>query len=273
MAVYVFGTGRIADYGTKNKSQLISDILDFIWSGKDRKLRIIAINQGMNKTQGINQKLSGYINEISASKGYHGLKRIGYKDIRAHCEDPMVAGLYGSVAKEVMKELHYAKNHMDDATDCFEKIGYCMQMLGFGSVVFVFLPILLVSKILQIAFPWIIIGYLGYNDLLFNGKIDLFQMVMMGVYVGMQLLVLFLGIHVMRIQWFLWHIEPGTTYAYWSGGIKNVRAAEGWYQRVCWYPRCEEIVMRVMGHDIGSIIMEYVRNIHVEENELMRHLL
>ena len=107
-----------------------------------------------------------------------------------------------------------------------------------------------------------------YNDILLPGEIDIFQLVMLGVHAGMQLMVIFLGIHVMRIPWYLWHCEPGTTYTDWVGGeTRIVEAAEEWHEHDTWHPQIERIVLEVMRNDIRSIVMDYCRNIQLDNHD------
>ena len=123
----------------------------------------------------------------------------------------------------------------------------------------------MLSKILQVFYPWIIVGYLGYNKLLFSNEIDMFQLVMLAVYIGLQLILFFLGIKVFRIHWWLWHIVPGVLYNNWK--LIDVadleREVNKYYNNICWYPQVEIIVVNVMGKDIAKIIMDYCKSIQL----------
>ena len=105
---------------------------------------------------------------------------------------------------------------MRSTSDAAQKLNVFVWLLALTSFTFVFGPILFIAKILQILFPWIIIGYLVYNDLLFTNKIDTFQLVMLSVHIGLQLIVFCLGIKVCRIHWWLFHIDPGMPNANWG---------------------------------------------------------
>ena len=249
----------------------LSAILDFISEGSDKKLRIISINAVIDKcifqleTQAI---ISDYINEVRFKKGYEGLKAITYSDLRNNGDNPRVASLFGDVYYQISTTWIEIKDKACGGRDCAEQTLNFFLFIAFSAFIFWFIPVLLLSKLLQIAYPWIIVGYLAYHRLLFSDEIDLFQLVMLAIYIGLQLMVIFLGIHVMRIHWWLWHIEPGCSYTWWSGitnsALKN--KMNGWYEQVCWYPQAEKIVLRVMGHDIGSIVMEYCKSFKLSED-------
>ena len=84
---------------------------------------------------------------------------------------------------------------------------------------------------------------------------------MLAIYIGLQLLVVLLGIKVLRIQWFLLHINPGNNSIYLDVDHDClVQYTHEYYDNVYWYPNARKIVLRVFGHDIGDIIMDYCRN-------------
>ena len=245
----------------------LSSMMRFLQNGRDKKLRILSINQGINIVwNGRNnvKRLCEYVDKIYEDQGFDGLKEVTYKDMRDNSVDTEFAALFPYAFTHVKHQWEYYndKKCRGDYIDTFFNF---TEFLIVASLLFVFGPILFISKILQILFPWIIVGYLGYYGLLFSNEIDLFQMVMLAVYLGLQLLVLFLGIKVFIIQWWLWHIVPGANRLKLNhvGFMDLEVAVTKYYDSVAWYPQVERIVLEVMGNDIGAIIMEYCKSIHV----------
>ena len=190
--------------------------------------------------------------------------------MRQNCNDPENALLFRSIW-EIIKKIHREYHSHLWSGDCIDQFAYLLLYLAILSVLAVFGPILLISKLLQIAYPWIIIGYLAYNDILFSNEIDLFQLVMLAIYIGLQIIVCLLGIKVFRIHHWLWHINCGHNYSNWSNIDANRfnKEMHKFYDNVCWYPQAEKIVLRVMGNDIGPIVMEYCRNIQLSDDALL----
>eukprot|EP01084_Bolivina_argentea_P307103 530750_1 len=101
--------------------------------------------------------------------GYNELVKISYKDIRNNCRSPEKANLIKSSFNELNREWNDYKNNVNNANG-FNRFFACMQMMMFMSVMFIFGPILLLSKLIQIVYPYVIIGYLLYYDLLFSNQ-------------------------------------------------------------------------------------------------------
>eukprot|EP01083_Nonionella_stella_P150505 479576_1 len=201
------------------------------------------------------------------NEGYVGLQKITYANIRHNCGNPQVAALPPDVLSEIIDSFKDVKSNICNG-DVMDKFWNFIECITFSSLWFWVIPVLLLSKIVQILFPWIIVVYLVWNNLVLSGSIDLLQLVMLSVSIGLQLIILFLGIRVMRIHWYLWHIQPGIQSTYW----KNVNAASlrkevhSFYDNVCWYPQVEPIVMNsFLGSDIGRIVMEYCRSFQLVE--------
>ena len=110
-----------------------------------------------------------------------------------------------------------------------------------------------------------------HNNLLFSNEIDLFQMVMLYVYVGLQLVLLILGIKVFQINFWLRHIQPEALYIWWgaSDGIIEKYDTEMrlFYDRVCWQPLVKKLILEFYGKDIGDIIMDYYASIDLENEK------
>eukprot|EP01083_Nonionella_stella_P220767 789499_1 len=271
MAVYAFGTDRIQNSRSDHTAELVGLMLDFISNGNDKRLRVLAINKGVYKCTGKGQQLCDFIDATYTHKdgGYGALTKITYGDIRTHCSNPKVASLLPYLFEELMQEWRGKRlASCDPNNDIIGGFFRCSELINFTSIFFWIIPVLLISKILQIIFPWIIVIYLSWNQLLFSDTIDLFQMVMLGVCIGLHLVILLLGIHVLKIHWYLWHIQPGSGSAYW--GNVNVASLKKhmheFYDNVCWYPQVETIVFdSFLGNDIGRIIMDYCKSMQLHE--------
>eukprot|EP01083_Nonionella_stella_P233727 823202_1 len=268
LAVYLFGTLRIGEHSSDHTSELVGLILDFIFDGDDKRLRVLSVNKGLNalKLGGTRCAcISAFIDNTLAKETHVGLQKITYADIRHHCVNPQSAAFFADLFHEMMSEIKRSKSRLcgGDAIDNF------WHFIEFGTVASLFfwvVPVLLLSKIVQILYPWIIVIYLGWNHLLFSESIDLFQLVMLFVSIGLQLIIILLGIHVMRIHWYLWHVEPGIEYLYWRkiNAVRLRKEVHSFYDNVCWYPQVEPIVMNsFLGSDIGRIVMEYCRSIQL----------
>ena len=60
---------------------------------------------------------------------------------------------------------------------------------------------------------------------------------MLAIYIGLQLFVLILGIKVLRIHWWLRHLQPnGSFYLNLNFKLLPERINE-YYDNVCWYPQ------------------------------------
>eukprot|EP01083_Nonionella_stella_P233726 823201_1 len=267
-AVYLFGTYRIEQHTSKHTSELVGLIFDFIFDGDDKCLRVLSINKGLNARD--HKKcttICKFIDKTLNEESYAGLQKITYADIRHNCINPKAAAFFADFFGEMMNEIKRSKSKICDShRDTFDNF---WDFIGFGmaaSLLFWVIPVLLLSKIVQILYPWMIVIYLGWNHLLFSESIDLFQLVMLFVSIGLQLIIILLGIHVMRIHWYLWHVEPGIEYLYWRkiNAVRLRKEVHSFYDNVCWYPQVEPIVMNsFLGSDIGRIVMEYCRSIQL----------
>merc|ERR1719189_2682497 len=68
-------------------------------------------------------------------------------------------------------------------------------------------PIWMLSRIVSVFYPYFIVGYLSINGLW--DEMALFELVMLWTYIGLQVLILLLGISVFRTHHALWHVLPG----------------------------------------------------------------
>ena len=272
--LYIASTDRISGNENRKIIEMVIWMIDFISNGskKERVMRILAINRGVHEGHDIYYKSSHcaainiFINKTVKNGQYEALKAVSYKDIRQNCKNSKKANLPATFCSWLIKEERNGRKYIK-RNHGFNRFFECIMYMAFLSIFFIFGPILMISKVVQIIYPWIIVGYLVYNDLLFTNEIDLFQLVMLGVYVILQLILFVLGWKVMRIHWWLWHIEPGQISVYWShlDKTKMISHTNKFYDDICWYPQVERIVLRMMGKDIGALVMDYCRSIQIEE--------
>merc|ERR1712141_133360 len=83
-------------------------------------------------------------------------------------------------------------------------MGMMMTFLQFFTI-----PFYLLSRIASVFYPYFIIGYLSINGLW--NEMALFELVMLGTYISLQVLILLLGIPVFTTHHWLWHILPGVS--------------------------------------------------------------
>ena len=94
-----------SDHRTENVSKLLTNTLSFPSNGKDEKLRVISINQGLYEANiGETKCLCEYFNEICNKDGYIGIKQVTCSDMRHHCQHPEVAASFGKVYDDSMKK-------------------------------------------------------------------------------------------------------------------------------------------------------------------------
>ena len=274
--MYIFGSELIRYRGKKKVSDNISWVLNFV-KGKDKVLRLIAVNQGFNKASNSNETgvICAYTDKKLEEEGYEGLRQLTFKDVRKNWK-PKKPESYAPEPSEnescewikdicrVMckQETKYRDKICQNGCHYGEDMIFnSIQWMFYTSMVFAFVPIWLLSKIVQISFPWIIIGYLIFSGLLVSGEIHSFQIVMLGIYIGLQLLVIILGIKVGRIHYILYHLNPSGSVNLNIGSELLILKTNEYYDEVCWYPPIEKLLMNKFGQDIGAIIIDYCRNI------------
>ena len=139
-------------------------------------------------------------------------------------------------------------------------------------LMFIAIPVFASCKILQAIFPYIILIYLLYHNQLFN--VDLFQFVMLFVFIGLQFIVLILGIMVFRIQYWLWHVDAGQSWICLSYSDSKPSTAflnvmQDWYESKAMIPVIEKYLKIGFGQDVAAIILDYYMNIKLIDNEIM----
>ena len=195
------------------------------------------------------------------------MRKITYKDIRQNCDSPQQRNI-GIIMYNQIKATHnylYGDLVDRDRLPIWNRIQFVSAYAVFLFVLFIFVPLLSISKLVQMLYPWIIVGYLGYNNLLFTNKINSFQMVMLYIYIGLQLILVFLGIFVGKVHWLLWHLDTSDDANWWQ--INNdqlMREMNKFYDNVAWFPVVENIILSKFGKDIGNIIMKYCKSFNID---------
>ena len=93
--------------------------------------------------------------------------------------------------------------------DCMDKMDdICAYVMAFWLFVIVF-PVFCVGKLLQILFPYIIVGFLIYWRKW--EEIHLFQLMMLYIYILLQIMTFIFGAMVGKTQYIIWHIECGVS--------------------------------------------------------------
>ena len=180
----------------------------------------------------------------------------------------MVANIFPAI-REVIKEAKPKPEHYQRCLRCtgprwqsrMEMIMYCIGYWLF----FIAFPVFVFCKLLQAIFPYIILGYLLYYDELLN--IDLFQLVMLFICIGLQFILFILGIMVCRIHWWLWHINPGHFGIYLAQqttGEQFMASIQKWYIEINWIPIIQKYLDEIYGRDISDIIMDYYVSMDIE---------
>ena len=238
-----------------------SIVLDFIQNASnkhnDRIIRILAVSRAYS----VSDDHGTWIEQRREQRTLH---QVTYKEIRSHSNNPKMANLatalfngWCALPREFKEELESIR---------WENWEYVLVDLTAYILIFVFmvftLPIYLLSRIVSILFPYFIVVYVSYNGLW--TRMELFELVMLGSYIGLQMLVLLLGVSVFRTHWALWHVLPGMSkeqHSWTENELQPfVQRMHSFYEITSWIPTAKEIVIDEMGLHIGAIVMEYVES-------------
>eukprot|EP01083_Nonionella_stella_P054904 144893_1 len=278
LIVYVFGTDRWCNYQQKDTNDNMNAIINFVSKPSicnctgDRMLRILAVNVIIPKfLTNYNFETCGtYITNVDTLHGLKGLKKITYGNIRNNCGEErynrdakVFPGLWFTIKEQQPSQVDYDKClHCTGGSwqSQFERI---MFVIGYW-LLFVFFPAFVFCKVLQAVFPYIILGYVLYHRQLMS--VDLFQLVMLITYIGLQFVLLILGVMVCRIHWWLWHIYPGRSWLTLERrSVQHLmQPIDRWYEAKAKIPTIRKCVMNLFGQDISQIIMDYYENIQLE---------
>ena len=282
LALWLLSTQRWDGYAKQTKNEKLNGMLKFVFksaccSKNDRKFRILAVASSIPEDikeydwYNINTETRDYITKIEKESGINGLQHITYSDLRNNCGRAdyvryakFFPDLWYNIkgaqpdAEDFMNAIKCTSNDWDD------KMWKCAWVLGYY-LLFIAIPIFTLCKIVQGLFPYIILGYLLYYDELLN--VDLFQLVMLFTFIGLQLILLILGINVFRIHHALWHIYPGR---YWiplksdTDKEELMKNINNWYLSRMWIPLIQDYLNNLYGEDVTRIIMDYYDNIECQ---------
>eukprot|EP01083_Nonionella_stella_P034486 94381_1 len=269
-SLFAVSTDRIRSYNTTKVGEIIDFMLRFIANTNkdkhDRMIRILCVNWAAYKCWKCkeNSALGKYIHDISDEGQYDALAQVTYRDIREHATSPLKANLPKNIWWSLINDFKSIKAEAYSQSICtWSSFWEWQRLLLYVTLFFIFLPIYVMAKIVQIAYPWIIVVYLIWNDMLFTQQIDGFQLTMLEIYIFLQLVLLFLGVYVLRLHWWLWHICPGVDL--YSPKVAQLKGkVHTFYNEMVWFPVTNEIVLRCLGSDIGTIVMDYVKNMRLD---------
>eukprot|EP01084_Bolivina_argentea_P109398 195553_1 len=205
--IYLILTISRWDYTEKTIANVIKTLLTFISDGSytnnDRIIRILCINYTHDESHHSTSKLSKY---IIKKKKEEMLYNVSFKNIRDNCSGPEEANIFQTGFREYCKLWkYYKKEAIDDfdSNDCLDSI--TMVMVGFGALLLMYisLPIYLLSRVVTILYPYFIVFYLFYYDLWF--KMHIFELSMLGMYILLQIVVFIMFYFVARTHLWLWH--------------------------------------------------------------------
>eukprot|EP01083_Nonionella_stella_P109443 319142_1 len=129
---------------------------------------------------------------------------------------------------------------------------------------YVFGPIYLLSKGINLCLPWMIVLYLyvggGVNMF---AVVDTFQLIMWCAYVLLLLLWSSLLFSIIKDDYYLWHILPSTQFFSAVHANKDIdEEINDCYFEMTMYPVVESLIHQQFGHDICCLIMDYYDAIH-----------
>ena len=262
------------DYNDEIVSYTVKEMLNFISNSSngienDRIVRILCLNYAYQETfkHGANSKLILFIKNRREEET---LGTVKYKDIRQNCDDKQRANIisdgwtkYKKLWKTFKKDIN--EFNSSTMTKRFKSmklvlLDLCLIILGYF-----FIPIYLIGRLLTVVFPYYLVWYVWYYQLVF--KLQLFELIMVGVYILLQIITFIFAFFVFRTHFWLWHILPGQ--------LKNVHTITWkhdsndknkffqnvykYYDEIQWLPYARKIVVDKFGQDIGGIIVDYLK--------------
>eukprot|EP01084_Bolivina_argentea_P268792 456645_1 len=288
--VWTFGTERWANYSHNEVNTWVNQMLDFIhkpsvFNHGDRMIRMLSVNHSISTNISSwyrrSTDLNTYANKIYENHGLDGLKKITFRDLRKNCGDAnrqrianFLPQLWDNIRDEAPSKADYEDCLCCHGSDCVDKMeNWCEYVIFYWSII-ILLPGFVIGKLFQCMFPYVIIGYLLYEN--HWNEIHLFQIVMLLTYIGLQIILFILGLMVFQTQYYLWHIQPGidSVHLRTSSYVKNkntlntfIDSAEKWYFDKTYVPLIHKFILEMYGNDIGNIIMDYFHNIEISKNE------
>ena len=172
--------------------------------------------------------------------------------------------LYGGIFVDVYSEWKRIWNNT--GSDCKETCDQLFFTVMFGIITFVTGPIYLVSRMWTLFYPiWIVLYlYIGYDVNIWNtDRIDLFQVVMITIYLVSCGIIWILFYFNLREQYMMHHILPSSTgltsYGFSEKKIDALlKDITNHYFGIIVVPIRRAIVMDYFGPDLGPIVLSYL---------------
>ena len=272
-------------YEHKDMAKQISEMINFISNASntrsvknDRIMRIICINYGFFKTYGPPSRLKKLSQIIENGKKDEALNTLTYKQLRTYSQDH-------DLTKKVTNPFHaftrFYKDTTEEVIDKYKTVD-CSMTWGFNSfvedmfwcvfgscgilVLYISVPIYILSRLCTVLYPYYLIYYIYDNNLWF--KLDLFELSMLGIYVVLQNMTFIAGIFAFRTHYWLWHIVPGESYFLEKKKVDIFfHKTYKYYDEIQWLPFVKEIILNQFGKDIGSIIVDYLESLTIDDND------
>ena len=269
--VFLILTSTRWKYHKKYLSQIVKEMLDFISNSSrkvknDRVVRIACLNYAYYITYRDSTKSTEELYKfLTKQKETETLSTVTYKQLRDKGGYSGYANIFSWGFRkflEVWKEYKKQMNKLSARSmKRFVESMIDVVMGTFGIVlVYIFLPLYILSRICTILYPYYLVFYIYYYDLFF--KLNPFELTMLGVYIFLQLVVFIFCILVFRTHWWLWHILPGQMNynMNWRDGKEKdfFGATFKYYDEIQWLPYASTIVVDHFGNDIGGIIVDYL---------------
>ena len=248
---------------------------------KDRLLRIIIVNKlcsDGNSTIVTSNKLIQHINSSITERNTKDCKpfsNITFKSMRDAVnygrEDRKPANMfYYFYLDELWGEMMEVKDdmyrHYDSArnnnngTMYFEAFIDLLLLMSSFTVVFILMPIYMLSRIFKILYPFIIVIYLTINNTWYDT--DMFQLFMLAFYLIIEITIILLSYHVFIAYHTRYYIDLPKRY---RKGISTVKDAykllnniNKYYINIINIPQRTKILITIFGNDIGNIIDSYL---------------
>merc|ERR1712176_1167434 len=159
-----------------------------------------------------------FIDSKKQNNDYTAFQSITYSEIRNEASSnekyklksrifPYLWSEIGTVERDILTAIETARSDVN--AQRFDWLKCILGLVVFNAVMFVIAHLFVLSKLFQILFPYVIIAYLS-NEYVQNGmqwwiEIDMFQRCMLFIYIGLQCVLLILGVCVCKLHWYLWH--------------------------------------------------------------------
>jgi len=206
---------------------------------------------------------------------YRGLRNnVSESSLKRSQFIPKFWEFYGDLWMDIRSDQRQAFRDWDRERTChrFHECGYCIcAIASIGPLTFCFAPLYSISRIVHLVFPWFIVLYLyfGFDVVIWTSPhIDVFQMVMIAVYLFLcSTLALLLYLNA-KEQYLLSHILPmkeSFTKINFSSDQK-LRDITNHYYGMTVIPIRRAIILDHFGDDLGEIIVSYLPNDDEFEN-------